>query len=121
MNRTELSPVALTRRARTKDRDRVAQSVSGYYDGSIMMSKTQIALEPEMQQRARKRAAQLGVSFAEYVRRLVARDLAGPQATSDPTVIFDLGRSADSDVASEKDRMVVEAVAARRSRRPSDR
>ena len=38
------------------------------------MARTQITLEPEIQRRARQRAGDLGVSFAEYVRRLVARD-----------------------------------------------
>jgi hypothetical protein len=44
-----------------------------------MMSRTQIALESEVQRRARKRASELGVSLAEYIRRLVARDLACPE------------------------------------------
>jgi hypothetical protein len=43
-----------------------------------MMTRTQITLEPELQKTARRRAAQLGVSLAEYVRRLIARDLAEP-------------------------------------------
>src|SRR5437016_12002796 len=44
-----------------------------WYDGTIMMSRTQITLEDEMQRRARRRASDLGVSLAEYFRRLVAR------------------------------------------------
>jgi hypothetical protein len=40
-----------------------------------MMSRTQITLDDEMQRRARRRASDLGVSLAEYFRRLVARDL----------------------------------------------
>ena len=47
-----------------------------------MMAKTQIALETEMQRRARQRANDLGVSLAEYFRRLVARDLARPDAAT---------------------------------------
>jgi len=38
-----------------------------------MMAKTQITLETEMQRRARQRANDLGVSLAEYFRRLLAR------------------------------------------------
>jgi predicted nucleic acid-binding protein len=40
-----------------------------------MMSRTQIALDPELLSRARERAGQLGVSLAEYIRRLLVRDL----------------------------------------------
>ena len=47
-----------------------------------MMAKTQISLETEMQRRARQRAHDLGVSLAEYFRRLVARDLARPEAAT---------------------------------------
>jgi len=89
------------------------------YDTYIMMSKTQIALDPEIQRRARERAAQLGVSLAEYIRRLLAKDLGGSDAASNADAVFDLGRSAGSNVAREKDAMVAEAFAARRSgRRP---
>jgi hypothetical protein len=37
------------------------------YGGDIMMSRTQILLEQEIQRRARQRASDLGVSLAEYV------------------------------------------------------
>ena len=36
------------------------------------MSRTQITLEKELQKQAHRRASEMGVSFAEYVRRLVA-------------------------------------------------
>jgi len=49
-----------------------------------MMAKTQITLGTEMQRRARQRANDLGVSLAEYFRRLVARDLARPEAANSP-------------------------------------
>jgi len=74
-----------------------------------MMSRTQITLEPEMQRRARQRARDLGVSLAEYVRRLVARDLASPRISVDVASVFDLGRSERSDVARNKDTMIAEA------------
>jgi hypothetical protein len=79
------------------------------YDGIIMMSRTQITLEPEMQRRARRRASELGISLAEYVRRLVADDLGGAQATPDPARVFDLGSSGGSDVAKEKRAMIAKA------------
>jgi hypothetical protein len=74
-----------------------------------MMSRTQITLEPELQRRLRQRANDLGCSLAEYVRRLVARDLGGPAAKSDPALVFDLGRSAGSDIAKNKRTMIAQA------------
>lgn len=79
------------------------------YDVAIMMSRTQITLETEMQKRARRRASDLGVSLAEYVRRVVARDLAGPQAAGEIERVFDLGKSGGSDIGKEKDKYLAEA------------
>jgi len=79
------------------------------YDGAIMMAKTQITLGTEMQRRARQRANDLGVSLAEYFRRLVARDLARPETATDVDRIFDLGSSGGSDIASQKDSVIAEA------------
>ena len=80
-----------------------------------MPSRTQITLDPELQRRARTRAAQLGISFAEYIRRLVARDLQGTEPVANPSAVFDLGASSGSDVAQDKDRMVADAVRAEQS------
>jgi hypothetical protein len=74
-----------------------------------MMARTQIALENEMQRRALQRASDLGVSFAEYVRRLVSHDLARPQTNIDVACIFDLGHSNASDIAVDKRKMIAEA------------
>lgn len=84
-----------------------------------MMSRTQITLEPETQRRARQRASDLGVSLAEYLRRLVARDLAAPQTSMDPACVFDLGSSDGSDVARNKSPMISDAFnsAHKKSRR----
>lgn len=76
-----------------------------------MMSRAQISLEPEMQRRARQRASELGISLAEYVRRLVAGDLGGGKAGGDPTAVFDLGSSGGSDIAREKRTMIGKAFA----------
>jgi hypothetical protein len=76
-----------------------------------MMSRTQITLPPEVQRRARQRASDLGVSLAEYLRRLVARDLGGSQRAADPACVFDLGSSGGSDVAKNKETMTAEAFA----------
>ena len=77
-----------------------------------MMARTQITLQPEVQRRARQRASDLGVSLAEYVRRLVARDLGNEPAQADPALVFDLGASRRSDIANDKDPMIAEAFAA---------
>lgn len=86
-----------------------------------MMSRTQVSLEPEIQRRARQRASDLGVSFAEYLRRLVARDLASPKTAVDPASVFDLGSSGGSDIAQHKGPMIAEAfhAAHKKSRRRS--
>jgi hypothetical protein len=81
-----------------------------------MMSRTQITLDAQAHRRARQRASDLGVSLAEYVRRLVARDLAGPQPKRDVTSVFDLGSSGGSDIARNKDAMIAEAFGASRQR-----
>jgi hypothetical protein len=80
-----------------------------------MMLRAQITLDNETHRRARKRAAALGVSFAEYIRGLVARDLASPGKATDRSILFSLGRSVGSDVAENKDAMIAEALSARRS------
>ncbi len=91
-----------------------------WYDGAIMMAKTQITLETEMQRRARRRANDLGVSLAEYFRRLLARDLARPETAAHVDRIFDLGASGGSDIASHKDSMIAEAFRSTR-RKPRRR
>lgn len=79
-----------------------------------MMARTQITLDPETQRRARQRAGELGVSLAEYVRRLVARDLGAPRKTADPSVVFNLGASGRSGIRKHKDAMIAEAFASRK-------
>lgn len=74
-----------------------------------MMVRTQITLESELQRKARRRASDMGVSLAEYVRRLVARDLARPEQRMDVSSIFDLGSSDGTDIAVNKDAMIAEA------------
>jgi hypothetical protein len=76
-----------------------------------MNARKQITMDPEMQRRAHKKAADLGISFAEYVRRLVAVDLGEARPKPDISMIFDLGASAEpTDITRDKDRLVGEAV-----------
>jgi hypothetical protein len=77
-----------------------------------MMERTQLSLTREQHRKARRRAHELGISLAEYIRRLVDQDLqVGPRPT-DVTAIFDLGRSGGSDIARHKDQYIGEAVEA---------
>lgn len=79
----------------------------------MTMVRTQITLDRQLRNRARRKAAEMGISLAEYVRRLLARDLDRPAPRADPSVVFDLGDSGGSDVARDKDRMLGEAAAQR--------
>jgi hypothetical protein len=83
-----------------------------------MMSRTQVSLDREMLRRARSRAGELGISLAEYIRRLLARDLGEPGPGIDPSSIFNLGRSGGggADVAVGKEAMLREAAAVERRR-----
>jgi hypothetical protein len=63
--------------------------------------RTQIDLRPEQHARAKAKAAALGITLAEYLRRLVDRDLHELEPVSDPSAIFALGNSGGSDIANE--------------------
>jgi hypothetical protein len=84
-----------------------------------MVVRTQITLDAEAHRRAKRRAVELGISFAEYVRRALDRDLGEPTHRADPSQIFDLFDSGGSDVAREKDRYV-DAAARTVRRNPGD-
>ncbi|MDQ6751125.1 MAG: hypothetical protein M3Z33_10275 [Actinomycetota bacterium] len=77
-----------------------------------MVVRTQITLAAEAHRRAKRRAGDLGISLAEYVRRVVDRDLGPLAPSSDPSQIFGLFDSRGSDVAHDKDRYVDDAVRA---------
>jgi len=73
------------------------------------MRRTQLSFDGEVLRRAQQRAAERGISLAEYVRRLVEADLSGPQRESDPSAVFNLGSCEGSDIAREKDAMLAKA------------
>jgi len=76
-----------------------------------MNARTQITMDPELQRRAHAKAAELGISFAEYVRRLVADDLGAPKPKADVSILFDLvDQGAPTDIARDKDKMLGEAA-----------
>jgi len=74
-----------------------------------MMVRTQIALDADAHRRAKRRAADRGISLAEYVRQAVDRDL-GEQPRGNITEIFGLFDSGRSDIANHKDEYIGEAV-----------
>jgi hypothetical protein len=76
-----------------------------------MTQRTQISLPAEDHRRARARASELGISLAEYVRRLVAQDLHDERRPASVEALFGLGSSDEgSNVAQHKDAYVGEAV-----------
>jgi hypothetical protein len=76
-----------------------------------MNARTQITMDPEMQRRAHAKAAELGISFAEYVRRLVADDLGDKNVRPDLSCMFDLGASAEpTNIARDKHKMIGEGL-----------
>ena len=76
-----------------------------------MNLRTKITMDPELQRRAHAKAAELGISFAEYVRRLVTHDLGERKTKADVSALFDLGVSDETtDIARDKDKMLAEAV-----------
>lgn len=76
-----------------------------------MNARTQITMDPETQRRAHAKAAELGISFAEYVRRLVAQDLGEAKPKADVSIVFDLGASGEpTDIARDKDKLIGDAV-----------
>jgi hypothetical protein len=76
-----------------------------------MSARTQITMDPEMQRRAHAKAAELGISFAEYVRRLVADDLDEAKPKADISMFFGLiDEGPPTDIARDKDKLLAEAV-----------
>jgi len=81
-----------------------------------MRIRTQITIDRDLLRRAQAKADSLGITFSEYVRGLVARDLGirERKTTSkkpDISVVFDLCKSGPpTDIARDKDKMIGEAV-----------
>jgi hypothetical protein len=77
------------------------------------MTRIQLTLDRELLRRGRRKADQLKISFAEYIRRLIDRDLALGPNVPDVSLVFDLGRSNGSDIARNKDVMLGDAFSDR--------
>ena len=75
-------------------------------------------MDPDLQRRAQAKAAELGLSFDEYLRRVIVHDLGEPTQRADISLLFDLGASPEpTDIEREKDRMIGEAVWSEHSRK----
>ncbi len=85
-----------------------------------MAVRTQIALEAQDHRRAKRRAAEMGVSLAEYVRRLVSRDLGEPSRGAEVSTLFDLFDGGRTDIGRDKDRLLAEAFEADQARSRGD-
>lgn len=72
--------------------------------------RTQISLTADQHAGARRKAAELGVSMAEYIRGLVQQDLSKAGPAQDPSTIIGIGRSGGSDVATDKQQAVADAI-----------
>jgi hypothetical protein len=72
--------------------------------------RTQIALDPEQHARVKQKASSLGITMAEYIRRLVDSDLAGVDPQASPAAIIGIGRSGGSDIARDGKSAVADAV-----------
>lgn len=79
--------------------------------------RTQIDLESEQHALVKRKAAELGISMAEYIRRLVERDLVQGGSGADISAIFGIGDSGGSDIAVDRKGATAEAIAARAPRR----
>lgn len=80
-------------------------------------TRMQVTLDAVHHRRAADKAARLGLSLAEYVRRLVGADLDPPGSGNGViSEIFGIGDSGGSDVADQQDTYVGEALAATHDR-----
>ena len=79
-----------------------------------MMVRTQIMLSEDTHRRAKRRAAERGISLAAYVREAVDHDLGldEPLEKPDLSSITGLFRSGDSDVSRNIHKYVGEAIEA---------
>lgn len=83
-----------------------------------MLVRTQISLSSDDHRRAKRRASELGISLAEYIRRLIADDLGRAGAAGDVTRLFALGESEFDDVATNVDAHLAEVLEKRFPRDP---
>ena len=77
----------------------------------------QVTFEADEHRRAKRRAAELGISLSEFVRRAVDDALGEPERPkADISAIFGIGNSGGSDIANHKDDYIADAFEAHRKR-----
>jgi hypothetical protein len=74
-----------------------------------MVVRTQVTLDSDAHRRAKRRAAERGISFAEYIRQVVDHDL-GEQPKTDISAIFGIGDSGRSDISSNVDKYLGDSL-----------
>lgn len=79
--------------------------------------RTQIALSQEQHAGVRRKAGELGISMAEYIRRLVDQDLVETRTHADLTSITGLFNTGGSDIAKERPQAIRTAIAERAVRK----
>jgi antitoxin component of RelBE/YafQ-DinJ toxin-antitoxin module len=83
-----------------------------------MNSRVRITIDPELQRRAQAKAADLGLSFAGYVRQLLERDSGRP----DISIMFDIvDEGPTTHIARDKDKKVSAAVRKEHARKSLSR
>lgn len=80
-----------------------------WYNGAIMVVRAQVTLDADAHRRAKRRASDRGISFAEYIRQVVDRDL-GEQPKTDISAIFGIGESGRPDISSNVDKYLGESL-----------
>ena len=75
-----------------------------------MVVRTQVTLDAEAHRRAKQRAAELGISFAELVRRAVDREVGEPEPKPDISGIVAIIDTGPNDVSANIHAYVGEAV-----------
>lgn len=76
-----------------------------------------IDLGAELHEPAKRKAGDLGISTAEYIRGLVEQDLAQPGSNPDVSAIFGIGDSVGSDIAVDRKAATAEATSSRNTQR----
>ena len=79
--------------------------------------RTQIALNPEQHAGVKRKASEMGISMAEYIRRLVDQDLAAAPTHPDLASVIGLFDSGGSDIAAERAEAIRTAIAERAARK----
>lgn len=83
---------------------------------AVMNRPVQVMLDPSDRRRARRRAAESGLTLTEYIRGLVHQDLESWVPEADPVAIIKIDDSGAPDPAIPHDQSIGEAVAARLDR-----